>query len=150
MQGFSFEVNRGGLVVRDLVNRGSLHISFKPGGKPAIPPHYEAWCDLETDISSGKLNLNLFGLNTIREWDGFYLSGSVLLRSSHLFDPTIENSTVQMCSLKPRVRIINSNVAYLGCNRFGSISIEASHIRTTPKGGFPKGHSRYYQNRLMR
>lgn len=145
MQRLQFAVSKGTLVIDDLENSGSLHISFKPLGKPEISPAYEAWNDLETALNSGELNLRLFGYNTILEQKGFSLKGDVYLSSCHLYDPQIENGNLHFISLKPRCRIRNSTLAFMGVTQFGMVSFDECNYDALPKR-VSYNHMSYFRN----
>lgn len=150
MQGLEFEIKGCSLIVRDLVNKGSLHIRCKPMGKPLVPPAYEAWNDIEHSIKEGKLNLQLFGFNSIKEQKGFFLEGDVNLSSSHLYDPTIFNSSLHMVSLKPRAVIRNSKLMFVGASHYGTVFFNECQLNSTPSEGMSNGYSKYNQNKLIR
>lgn len=145
MQRLQFAVEDSKLVISDLENGGSLHISFKPLGKVELSPVYEAWNDLETAINNGELVLQLFGYNTILEQKGFSLKGLVKLSSSHLYDPQIENGTLHLLSLKPRCKIRNSSLAFMGISQFGTVSFDECQFDALPKRAL-YNHLSYYRN----
>lgn len=151
MQRFEFEVKGNILIVNDLETGGSLRIHCKPLKKPEISPVFVAWNDIETAINNGELYLSLHGVNTIVESRGFNLKGEVTLISSHLFDPIIFNSRVDMSSIRASTTIMNSKLRHLGITHFGKITFnecEFGHICT----GVPKSRRAdlvYYQNRLV-
>jgi hypothetical protein len=147
MQGIQFEVQKGRLLLQDLDNKGTLHISFKPFNKPEINPAFEAWNDLQYAISKGELTLALYGHNTIKEQVGFDLKGMVVLSSCHLYDPRIFNGTLHMVSLKQRSVISDSSLSYIGINRYGSVSFKECNLSKTPKG--ESYHHSYYRNGLV-
>lgn len=148
MQRLEFEMKRGSLIVTDLYNKGSLHISFKPYGKPCLSPAIEAWNDIETAINSGKLDLSLYGVNTIKEQKGFVLSGKVVLSSSHLYDPVIHNSFSHMVCLRPRCEIIDSTLMNVGFSHFGTVLFKECSFDTTPKR-VSQTYSSFYRNQLI-
>lgn len=145
MQRLHFAVSKGTLIIDDLENTGSLHISFKPFGKPELSPAFEAWNDLETAINSGDLNLRLFGYSTILERRGFVLKGDVLLSSCHLYDPQIENGRLHLLSFKPRCKIRNSTLAFMGLTQFGMVSFDECNYDALPKR-VSYNHFSYYRN----
>lgn len=151
MQRFEFEVIGSVLSVHDLTNGGSLRIHCRPLKKPEISPVFALWNDLEVDLNNGNTYLSLHGINTVVVSKQFNLKGEVELRSSHLADPIIFNSSVKMSSIRARATIMNSKLKHLGITHFGNITFnecDFGHIRT----GIPK-HRRadlvYYQNRLV-
>lgn len=148
MQRLQFSVKKGALVVDDLGNGGSLHITFKPYSKPRIFPAFEAWNDLELDINSGKLDLHLFGYNTIREQKGFLLKGLVILSSSHLYEPDIENGSLHLVSLRPKCIIKNSTLSTMGITHFGTISFNECNFKHAPMR-MSDSYSSYYHNELI-
>lgn len=148
MQRLQFSIKKGALVINDLENNGSLHITFKPYSKPSISPAFEAWNDLESDINSGKLNLRLFGFNTIREQKGFLLKGLVTLSSSHLYEPSIENGHLHLVSLRPKCEIKNSTLSYMGITHFGVILFNECTFDHAPKR-VSDSYSSYYRNQLI-
>lgn len=148
MQGLEFAVKNGLLVINDLEHKGSLHISFKPIGTPLISPAYEAWNDLETLINSGALNLRLYGFSTIREQRGFELKGDILLSSSHLYDPVIDNSRLHLVSLKPRSNIQDSKLKFIGLSQFGMVSFRECILDVLPKR-VSTYYSSYFRNQLI-
>ena len=133
MQRLQFSIKGRTLVVFDRVNGGSLHISFNRKGKFEISPTFEAWNDLEVAINSGELDLILLGYSTIREYDGFILKGKVTLSSCHLFDPHIENSELHMVSMKPRTRIKDSILSFIGIPHFGTALFTECNLDALPK-----------------
>lgn len=145
MQRLQFAIEKGVLVVHDSENGGSLHISFKSFTKPEISPAYEAWNDLETAVNSGELDLRLFGYNTILEQKGFSLKGRVALSSCHLYDPQIENGNLHLLSLKPRCKIRNSTLAFMGITQFGMVSFDECNYDALPKR-VSYNHMSYYRN----
>lgn len=149
MQRFEFSVKEGALIVSDLLNKGSLHITFRPLNKPAISPAFEAWNDIETGIKNGTLSLSLFGYNTIREQRGFELRGEIVLSSTHLYDPVIENGYLHMSSLRQKLTILNSKLRFIGSSHFGNVTFNECDLYSTPLGGIPKGFRTYYQNQLI-
>lgn len=102
------------MIANDLETGGSLRIHCKPLKKPEISPVFVAWNDLETAINNGELYLSLHGINTIVESKGFNLKGEVTLISSHLTDPVIFNSRIDMSSIRARTTIMNSKLRHLG------------------------------------
>lgn len=148
MQGLEFAVKKGSLIIIDLENKGSLHISFRYYGKPAISPAFEAWNDIETSINSGKLNLRLYGHNTIREQNGFAMSGNVVLSSCHLYDPVLHDSFMHMVFLKPRSEIIGSTLMNIGFSHFGTVLFKECQLDTTPKRVSLR-YSSFYRNQLI-
>lgn len=145
MQRLQFAVSRGTLVIDDLENGGSLHISFKPFVKSEISPAYEAWNDIETALNSGELNLRLFGYSTILEQKGFSLKGDVVLSSCHLYDPFIENCRLHLVSFKPRCTIKNSTLAFMGIAQFGMVSFDECNYDALPKR-VSYNHTSYFRN----
>jgi hypothetical protein len=151
MQRFEFTVKKNILVVDDLETGGSLRINCRPLSKPAISPVLEAWNDLEHAIEHQELFLSLHGINTIIERRGFNLKGSVTLKSSHLYDPTIFNSEITMTSLKAKSTILNSELTHLGLAHFGNITFNECQLKGTPLIIPRRGNQNvvYYQNQLM-
>lgn len=147
MQGINIEIVRSRLLLRDLDNKGSLHISFTPFKKVFLNPAFEAFNDLEHAINNGKLNLQLFGHNTIREQAGFDLRGNVVLSSCHLYDCKIDNSALHMVSIKQKSVISDSKLAYIGINRYGFVSFKECDLKNTPPVTLPN-HS-YFRNVLV-
>lgn len=151
MQRFEFEVIGSVLSVFDLTNNGSLRIHCKPFKKPEISPVFALWNDLEVDLNNNDLYLSLHGINTVVHSKQFNLKGEVELRSSHLVDPIIFNSSVNMSSIRARTTIMNSKLKHLGITHFGDITFnecDFGHIRT----GVPKNRRAnlvYFQNRLV-
>lgn len=151
MQRFEFTVKKNVLVVNDKETGGSLRIDCRPLSKPAISPVLEAWNDLEHAIENQELFLSLHGISTITERRGFNMKGSVTLKSSHLFDPTIFNSTVNMTSIRAKTTILNSELSHLGLTHFGNVTFNECQLKSTPLIIPRKGNQNvvYYQNQLM-
>lgn len=151
MQRFEFEVKGSILIANDLETGGSLRIHCKPLKKPEISPVFVAWNDLETAINNGELYLSLHGINTIVESKGFNLKGEVTLISSHLTDPVIFNSCIDMSSIRARTTIMNSKLRHLGITHFGNITFNECEMDTI-RNRVPR-HCRadlvYFQNRLV-
>lgn len=149
MQRYSFEIVKGTLVVTDLITNGSLLIFFKPLGKPVISPALEAWNDLETILNSSKLELGLFGVNTITERKGFKLEGKVVLSSTHLYDCEVRNGNLHMVSFKQKALISESTLRCMGSNRFGLVAFKDCYYKSTPPEGFPNRTTSYFKNELV-
>ena len=149
MQRYEFTIEKGTLVVHDQVTNGSLRIIFKPLGKPTISPALEAWNDLETSLNSGKLELGLFGVNTITERKGFKLEGKVVLSSSHLYDCEVRNGNLHMVSFKQKTLISESTLRYMGSNKFGLVAFKDCFFKSNPEGGFKSRITSYFKNKLV-
>uniref|UniRef100_A0AAU8L0B0 LRR containing protein n=1 Tax=Pantoea phage Survivor TaxID=3232176 RepID=A0AAU8L0B0_9CAUD len=151
MQRFEFTVKGNVLIVDDLVNNGSLRITCKPLSKPEISPVLTAWNDLETSINNGDLYLSLHGINTIQEVRGFNLKGEVDLKSSHLHDPVIFNSRLDMSSIRAKVTIMNSELTRIGITHFGEVTFNECNLE---HNYIPIPRNRrinvvYFQNRIV-
>lgn len=149
MQRYEFTIEKGTLVVHDQVTNGSLRIIFKPLGKPMISPALEAWNDLETSLNSGKLELGLFGVNTITERKSFKLEGKVVLSSSHLYDCEVRNGNLHMVSFKQKTLISESTLRYMGSNKFGLVAFKDCFFKSNPEGGFKSRTTSYFKNKLV-
>lgn len=151
MQRFEFTVEGTVLVVEDLEAGGSLRINCRPLNKPKVSPVLEAWNDLEYAIEHQELILSLHGINTITERRGFNLKGYVTLKSSHLYDPTVFNSSVSMVAIRAKTTILNSELSHLGITHFGDVTFNECQLNHTPLV-IPRKHNQnvvYYQNQLM-
>ncbi|AEV89477.1 hypothetical protein OBP_040 [Pseudomonas phage OBP] len=151
MQRFEFTVKKNVLVIDDLETGGSLRINCRPLSKPSISPVLEAWNDLEHAIEHNELFLSLHGINTITERRGFNLKGSVTLKSSHLYDPTVYDSSITMTSIRAKSTILNSELSSLGLTHFGNVTFNECNLKSTPIVIPRKGNQSvvYYQNELI-
>ena len=149
MQRFEFIVDKEVLIVNDLIHNGSLRIIFKPFGKPSVSPVLEAWNDLEEVINTGRLNLQLHGINTIVERRRFLLQGDVVLSSSHLYDCSIRNSNLHMVSLKQKTIITNSTLKFVGSSRFGELEFKDCSYTNNPSEGYFRNYTSYLNNQLV-
>lgn len=151
MQRFEFTVKKNILVVDDQKTGGSLRINCRPISKPDVSPVLAAWNDLEYAINHGELYLSLHGISTIVERRGFNLKGSVTLKSSHLHDPTVYDSEIDMSSIRANSIILNSELKFLGITHFGDVTFNECQLESTPIVIPRKGNQNvvYYRNQLM-
>lgn len=149
MQRLNFVIERGVLIINDLETKGSLRIKFKPYNKPDISPAYEALNDLEYAVNTNQLNLKLYGISTLLERRGFNLRGDVTLKSSHLHDPKITNSSLSYVSLIPRATIINSTIEHVGFSHFGELTFNECSFKANPKQRPPTPYAVYFNNILV-
>ncbi|QYN80047.1 putative pentapeptide repeat protein [Kosakonia phage Kc263] len=149
MQRLAFVIERGILIINDLETNGSLRIKFKPFNKPDISPAFEAMNDLEHAINVGELDLKLYGISTLLERRGFNLRGDVTLKSSHLHDPKITNSSLSYVSLIPRATIINSHIEHIGYSHFGELTFNECSFKANPKQRPYASHAVYFNNILV-
>lgn len=148
MQRHHFEIDHGLLIVNDLHTKGSLRIKFKPLSTQVISPAYEALNDLEYAINNGTLDLELHGVSTLLEHRGFELKGKVILRSSHMYDPKINNGSLSFACLKPRSTIIDSCIEHVGFSHFGELVFNQCNFKSNPKE-LPRGYRAVYFNNLL-
>lgn len=110
--------------IKDSLGKGELAIIFKPAKKKeGSDLIYGTFNDIQLALAKGKLELTLQGYSTITVKHDVDLGGYIHLKSSHLSDCVVRDSTLKLVCIKPYSTIKNCQLERYGRTEFGRIDL---------------------------
>lgn len=108
--------------IKDSLGKGELAIIFKPvKRKEGFELIQGTLNDILLAVKQKKLELTLQGYSTITVRHDVDLSGYVHLKSSHLSDCVIRDSTLKLVCIKPYSEIVNCQLERFGKTGIGKV-----------------------------